>query len=574
VATGDSSKILNYDVLIVGAGLSGLRAAIEAADHARVAVLSKVHPLRSHSGAAQGGVNAALGVSDPNDTWEAHAFDTVKGSDYLADQDVVEEMTRNAPHAVIENEQWGTAFSRTEDGQIAQRPFGGAGFPRTCYAADRTGHNLLHTTFEQALRKGVRFYIEHFVTSLVKKDDHICGLTALDIATGKIHAFAGKVVLLATGGFGRVYKRSTNAIINTGDGCALAARVGVPLKDMEFIQFHPTGLYGSSILITEGARGEGGYLINSESKRFMDKYAPDKMELAPRDIVARAIQTEVNEGRGFENEYVHLDLKHLGADKIKERLPGIREISIYFADVDPIDEPMPVQATQHYSMGGIHCNVNGETPVKGLYAIGEGACMSLHGANRLGGNSLIETLVFGRLVGKKIVEFLPSANEPDSDVVKSEQINLSDRISEILARKSGESMAKLRSEMGTTMDGLVGVFRNEEELRKAVSIIADLRKRFEDSKVGNPDFSFNYALTRALELENMLLLAEAISMGALERKESRGAHSRVDYPTRDDENFLKHTLVSWNEEGQPELVYSPVNLKGPTIEFEVKERKY
>ncbi|MFW9917726.1 MAG: FAD-dependent oxidoreductase [Candidatus Thorarchaeota archaeon] len=574
MATGDSSEILNYDVLIVGAGLSGLRAAIEAADHARVAVLSKVHPLRSHSGAAQGGVNAALGVSDPNDTWEAHAFDTVKGSDYLADQDVVEAMTQNAPHAVIENEQWGTAFSRTEDGQIAQRPFGGAGFPRTCYAADRTGHNLLHTTFEQALRKGVRFYIEYFVTSLMKKDDHICGLTALDIATGKIHAFAGKVVLLATGGFGRVYKRSTNAIINTGDGCALAARVGVPLKDMEFVQFHPTGLHGSSILITEGARGEGGYLINSESKRFMEKYAPDKMELAPRDIVARAIQTEVNEGRGFENEYVYLDLRHLGAEKIKERLPGIREISIYFAGIDPIDEPIPVQATQHYSMGGIHCNVNGETPVKGLYAIGEGACMSLHGANRLGGNSLIETLVFGRLVGKRVVEFLPSANEPDSDVVKSEQNNVTDRINQLLARESGESVANLRNEMGTTMDDLVSVFRTDEELRKALSIIGDLRKRFENVEVGNPDLSFNYALIRALELENMLLLAEAIAIGALERKESRGAHWRVDYPTRDDENYLKHTLVSWNEKGRPEIGYSRVNLKGSTIEFEVKERKY
>lgn len=570
----DSDTILQYDVLIVGAGLSGLRAAIEAADHGNVAVFSKVHPLRSHSGAAQGGVNAALGVSDPNDTWESHAFDTVKGSDYLADQDVVEAMTKNASFAVIENELWGTVFSRTEDGKIAQRPFGGAGSPRTCYAADRTGHNLLHTTYEQALRKGVKFYIEYFITSLAKKANHICGLTALDIATGKIHAFAGKIVLLATGGFGRVYKRSTNAIINTGDGCALAARVGVPPKDMEFVQFHPTGLYGSSILITEGARGEGGYLVNSEGKRFMDNYAPEKMELAPRDIVARAIQTEVNEGRGFENEYVHLDLRHLGADKIKERLPGIREISIYFAGVDPIDEPIPVQATQHYSMGGIHCNVNGETPVMGLYAIGEGACMSLHGANRLGGNSLIETLVFGRLVGKKVVEFLPSANEPDSGVVKNEQILVIDKINKILARESGESVAKLRNEMGTTMDDLVGVFRNDEELQKALSIIGDLRKRFENINVGNPDLSFNYALIRALELENMLLLAEAITVGALERKESRGAHWRVDYPTRDDENYLKHTLVSWNEDEQPELEYSPVNLKGTTIEFEVKERKY
>ncbi|MFX0114050.1 MAG: FAD-binding protein [Candidatus Hodarchaeota archaeon] len=574
MATEDSTEILNYDVLIVGAGLSGLRAAIEVADHAGVAVLSKVHPLRSHSGAAQGGVNAALGVSDPNDTWEAHAFDTVKGSDYLADQDVVEAMTKNAPYAVIENEQWGTAFSRTEDGQIAQRPFGGAGSPRTCYAADRTGHNLLHTTFEQALRKGVKFYIEYFATSLVKKANQICGLTALEIATGKIHAFAGKAVLLATGGFGRVYERSTNAVINTGDGCALAARVGVPLKDMEFVQFHPTGLYGSNILITEGARGEGGYLINSEGKRFMEKYAPEKMELAPRDIVARAIQTEINEGRGFEDKYVHLDLRHLGADKIKERLPGIREISIYFAGVDPIDEPIPVQATQHYSMGGIHCNVNGETPVMGLYSIGEGACMSLHGANRLGGNSLIETLVFGRLVGKKIVEYLPKSSDPDFSILKNEQIIIRDRIAKMLAQESGESVAKLREEMGSAMDDLVGVFRTDEDIKKALLVIGELRKQFDNVKVGTEDSSFNYALVRALELENMLLLAEAITLGALDRKESRGSHWRADYPTRDDENFLKHTLVSMNEKGHLEIEYSPVNLKGPTVEFEVKERKY
>ncbi len=570
----DSDKIIFHDVLIIGAGLSGLRTAIELVDHQDVAILSKVHPLRSHSGAAQGGVNAALGTVDPNDTWEAHAFDTVKGSDYLADQDVVEAMTKNAPYAVIENERWGTAFSRTEDGKVAQRPFGGAGSPRTCYAADRTGHNLLHTTFEQALRKGITFYNEYFVTSLVKKDNNISGLTVLDIATGKIHAFATKVVVLATGGFGRVFQRSTNAVINTGDGCTLAAQIGVPLKDMEFVQFHPTGLYGSNILISEGSRGEGGYLVNAEGKRFMEKYAPEKMELAPRDIVARAIQTEIKEARGFENAYVHLDLTHLGAQKIKERLPGIREISIYFAGVDPIENPMPVQATQHYSMGGVHCNVNGETSVKGLYAIGEGACLSLHGANRLGGNSLIETLVFGRLVGKKILESFNDFSSPDIEAVKNDKIKISEKIQALLLKESGEFIATLREEMGATMDDFVGVFRTEEELKTALENIKNLKKRFKKVFVGNKEREFNFALIRALELENMLFLAESITIGALYRKESRGAHWRVDYPQRDDKEFLKHSLVTWDQDGNPLITFSDVNLKGPTISFEVKERVY
>ena len=329
-----------HDIIIIGAGLSGLRAAIELADSYDVAVITKVHPLRSHSVAAQGGINASLGKGD---SWESHAFDTVKGSDYLADQDVVEILAREAPHAVIENEQWGTVFSRTEDGKIAQRPFGGAGFPRTCYAADKTGHNLLHTTFEQALRRGVKIYYEWYVTSLVKDQDRIIGVTAIDIASGKVYGIASKAVILATGGFGWVYGKSTNALINTGDGCALALRIGVPMKDAEFVQFHPTTLFGSGILITEGARGEGGYLLNSNGDRFMKKYAPDQMELAPRDIVARAIQTEINEGRGVHDEYVQLDLRHLGKEKIMERLPGIREISMFFAGVDPIEEPIPVR---------------------------------------------------------------------------------------------------------------------------------------------------------------------------------------------------------------------------------------
>ncbi|MFW9944105.1 MAG: FAD-dependent oxidoreductase, partial [Candidatus Sifarchaeia archaeon] len=393
----------SHDVLVIGAGLSGLRAAIEIAKEVDVAVLSKVYPLRSHSVAAQGGINASLGDQD---SWEAHAFDTVKGSDYLADQDAVELMAKEAPRAVIENEQWGTAFSRTDDGKIAQRPFGGAMFPRTCYAADRTGHNLLHTTYEQALRLGVIFYHEWFLTSLVQSEGKICGVTAIEIATGEIHGFKAKAVVMATGGFGRVYGYSTNALINTGDGAAVALRAGVPLKDMEFVQFHPTTLYPSGILITEGARGEGGYLVNTRGERFMDRYAPKQMELAPRDIVARAIQTEINQGRGVKDSYVHLDLTHLGREKILERLPGIREISMFFAGVDPIESPIPVRPGQHYSMGGIHCDKNGVTAISGLYALGETACMSVHGANRLGGNSLLETLVFGRLVGQKAKEYV------------------------------------------------------------------------------------------------------------------------------------------------------------------------
>ena len=555
-----------HDLLIIGAGLAGLRVAIQLAEDFDVAVITKVHPLRSHSVAAQGGINASLGEGD---SWESHAFDTVKGSDYLADQDVTEILAKEAPGAVIENERWGTAFSRTDDGKIAQRPFGGAAFPRTCYAADRTGHNLLHTTFEQALNSGVTFYNEWFVTSLVRKEDRICGLTALEIATGEIHGFNGKSVVIATGGFGRVYSHSTNAIINTGDGCALALRVGAPLKDMEFIQFHPTTLYGSSILMSEGARGEGGYLVNSEGLRFMDKYAPEKMELAPRDIVARAIQTEINEGRGIDGEYVHLDLRHLGREKILERLPGIREISIHFAGVDPIDEPIPIKPGQHYSMGGIHTDKNGVTPVAGLFSVGEAACMSVHGANRLGGNSLLETLVFGKVVGEKIGEYLPSAQEPSYECVENEAFRVREKLQELVFKESGESPAEIREVLGTTMDSLVGVYRREEDLKAALSMIRELKERFKKVFAGHSDTRYNFSLIRILELENMLDLAEVITMGALMRRESRGAHWRLDYPTRDDENFLKHSLFT-KEDDYVKTELIDVNLGM----FEVKERTY
>ncbi|MFW6144970.1 MAG: FAD-dependent oxidoreductase, partial [Candidatus Natronoplasma sp.] len=420
----EDPEIIEHDVVIIGGGLSGLRAALAAGkEGADVAVLSKVHPLRSHSVAAQGGINASLGnvPEAEDDDWEDHAFDTVKGSDYLADQNAVEVMCKDAEDVVLELEHMGTVFSRLEDGRIAQRPFGGAGVPRTCYAADRTGHNLLNTLFEQTVAESLDFYNEYFVTSLVVEDEKIQGCTAWDIERGGLVGFTSQVVVLATGGYGRIYNRSTNALINTGDGAHLAYEVGVPLEDMEFIQFHPTTLYGSNILMTEGARGEGGYLKNEEGERFMKDYAPEAMELAPRDIVARAIITETEEGRAFEDEYVHLDLRHLGKEKIEERLPGIRQIAQDFAGLDPVEEPIPVQPGQHYSMGGIDVNVNGETEIDGLYAVGECACVSVHGANRLGGNSLLETVVFGRRAGKKIGENLRRKERDEGAIKKALQ---------------------------------------------------------------------------------------------------------------------------------------------------------
>src|SRR5512139_3057686 len=397
-------ELLSHDVLVIGGGLAGLRAAIEAKKAGcEVAILSKVHPLRSHSVAAQGGINAALGNSPGlvKDTWKNHAFDTIKGSDYLADQDAVELMCREGIERVIEMEHWGTLFSRAEDGKIAQRPFGGAGFPRAAYAADRTGHNLLHTLYEQVTGLHIPVYEEWYALSIVVEERRCVGILGFHFFEGRIIPIRAKAVILATGGYGRIYLRSTNAVINTGSGCFLAYHAGIPLEDMEFVQFHPTSLYGTNILITEGARGEGGYLINAEGKRFMEQYAPHLMELGPRDIVARAIQTEIDQGHGFEGEFVHLDLRHLGRAKIMDRLPGIRQIAIDFVGVDPISKPIPIQPAQHYSMGGIPANIDGETPLPGLFAAGECACVSVHGANRLGGNSLLETVVFGARAGRK-----------------------------------------------------------------------------------------------------------------------------------------------------------------------------
>jgi len=559
-----------HEILVIGGGLSGLRASIEALRSGRdVAVLSKVHPLRSHSVAAQGGINAALGNTPDrgDDDWKDHAFDTVKGSDYLADQDAVDILCKKAPEAVIELEHMGTVFSRFDNGKIAQRPFGGAGFPRTCYAADRTGHNLLHTLYEQSISGKIKFYDEYFVTSLVKEDEKCVGCAALDVREGTLHAFSGNVIL-ATGGFGRIYNRSTNALINTGDGAFLAYDIGAALEDMEFIQFHPTTLYGSNILITEGARGEGAYLKNSEGERFMNDYAPDAMELAPRDIVARAIITEVNEGRGIEDEYVHLDLTHLGEEKIKERLPGIRQIAMDFADVDPVKEPIPVQPGQHYSMGGILVDNDCETDVPGLYAAGECSCVSVHGANRLGGNSLLETVVFGKIAGKKASEEVKDKEIDESifmDAVEKDR----KLIDPIVEKKDGILYSEILKELRESMFHHFGVFRDGEMMKEGLEKIRSLKEKFEDVYVGSDDKKFNQALIRTLELRNMLLISEIVAIGAIEREESRGSHYRTDFTERIDEKYLKHTVVRKGEEG-PELEYSPVNLD----RFEVKEREY
>jgi len=588
----------SHDVVIVGAGITGLRAAIETVDQGlNTAVISKVHPLRSHSVAAQGGINAALGNAVASDSWEAHAFDTVRGSDYLADQDAVEILCKNAPEAVIELEHFGTVFSRLPDGRIAQRPFGGGMFPRTCYAADRTGHNILHSLYEQLVGRQrkesencenrkpskLSFYEEFFVTSLVKsgeslsekgskKEERCVGCTALNIADGNLHGFTCHSLLLATGGFGRLFDRSTNALINTGDGASLALRAGVPLKDMEFVQFHPTTLYGTNILITEGARGEGGYLLNNRNERFMERYAPASMELAPRDIVARAIQQEIEERRGFEGGYVLLDLRHLKEERITERLPGIRLICLNFAGIDPVKSPIPVQPGQHYSMGGISVGNSLETELPGLYAAGECACISVHGANRLGGNSLLETVVFGKLAGQEIGKAFLASGYDRKEAKKAVLESLhreNERIKTLLARKSGVKMHSLRDELRKTMFEYFGVFREGKKMEKGLEKLLQLKNRFSDVYINNKSREFNYALIYALELEGLFDIGEAVARGAIARKESRGSHSRVDYPQRDDNNFLHHTLYRLKK-GNPVLESLPVRIR----KFPVKERVY
>jgi succinate dehydrogenase / fumarate reductase, flavoprotein subunit len=556
-----------HDVLVVGAGCAGMRAAIEAFDAgADVALLSKIHPVRSHSGAAEGGINAALGNASEDDP-EKHAFDTVKGSDYLGDQDAIEILCQEAPDDVYQLEHWGAVFSRTEDGRIAQRPFGAAGEPRTAYAADITGHVLVHVLYEQVMKREIPAYEEWFAWKLVEDDGRCQGVIAWDIVNGGLKTIGAKTVILATGGNGRLYTGTTNAYACTGDGMAMALRLGVPLKDMEMMQFHPTTLAPTGVLITEGCRGEGAYLLNSEGERFLKTYAPNAMELASRDVISRAEQTEIDEGRGVDGN-VLLDLRHLGAERILERLHGTRELSMVFAGVDPIHDPIPVRPGAHYHMGGVETDLWGKTELEGLYAAGECACVSVHGANRLGGNALMETITFGKRAGAAAADWAlthTTITLPESAVSDTER-----ELEELLARDDGERPHAIRDEMAETMHENFGVFRREDQMREQGDIIGGLRDRYERVVVDDKGTLFNNDVTQALELGFLLELAACMVEAGLARKESRGAHARPhDYPDRDDENFMKHTLVRWTN-GGPELDWAPVRV----TKWEPMERTY
>ncbi|HHL40526.1 MAG TPA: FAD-dependent oxidoreductase [Deltaproteobacteria bacterium] len=556
--------MVTHDIVIIGAGLAGMRAAVEAARRGiNVAVVSKVHPVRSHSVAAQGGINAAMKETD---SWEDHMFDTVKGSDYLADQDAVEVLCREAPAEILELDRMGALFSRDEAGAIAQRPFGGAGYPRTCYLADRTGHGLLHLLYEQVIKHGVFIYEEWFVVDIVVREGVVRGVIAMNLATGTLHRLRAKAVIIASGGYGRAFATTTNALTCTGDGMGLALDAGLELMDMEFVQFHPTGLKRTGMLMTEGARGEGGYLINAEGERFMERYAPEKKELASRDVVSRAEQTEIDEGRGVDG-CVFLDLRHLGEAKINERLPQIREIAVNFAGVDPVYEPVPIKPTAHYSMGGIRVDVDGRTSVRGLFAAGECACVSVHGANRLGGNSLLEAVVFGRRAGRAAGDF---ALESRLEDFPSDALALAaEPIARILNRADGEPAFAVRNEAGRVMEAMCGVFRDEGRLREALSAIEGLRERYGRVALTDRGDIFNMELPAVLELGHILDVCEAILTGALARTESRGSHFRTDHPRRDDDNWLKHTLVR-KEDGAFKLSYRDVTI----TRFKPRERTY
>ena len=555
-------ETLSHDIVIVGAGIAGLRAAIAAAESSNkidVAVLSKVYPIRSHSVCAQGGTAATLREGD---SYDLHAWDTVKGSDFLADQDVVELFVKQAPREVITLEHWGCPWSRTPEGKINQRPFGGHSFPRACFAADMTGLTEMHTLYGRAIvQENITFYNEWFITSLIVEDNIAKGLTAIELRTGEMQALRTKAIVMATGGYARIYEFTTFSHTATGDGMAIAYRAGIPLKDMEFVQFHPTGLVPSGVLITETSRGEGGYLINAEGERFMKCYAPERMELAPRDIVARAETTEIQEGRGLEGPYgpyIALDLRHLGEEKINERLPLIRDVAIKLGGVDPVEEPIPIKPAAHYSMGGIHANIRTETPASGLYAAGECSCLSAHGANRLGTNSTCDCLVFGSVAGEEAAKHALSSNFRDfpKDRILGEEKRVFD---EVLGGEGDEKVPAIRDEMRRVMSEKVWVYRRGDELKSTLKELRELKRRFQNIRVEDRGRSFNTGLVGALQLDFTLDLAEITVACALARTESRGAHSRLDHPKRDDENWVKHILAYYTKKG-PRLEYIPVTI--------------
>ncbi len=556
-----------HDVLVVGAGCAGMRAAIEAHDTgADVALISKIHPVRSHSGAAEGGINAALGNASDDDP-EKHAFDTVKGSDYLGDQDAIQILCDEAPDDVYQLEHWGAVFSRTEDGRIAQRPFGAAGEPRTAYAADITGHVLVHVLYEQVMKRDLKVYEEFFVWKLVVDDDRCQGVIAWNLIDGGLTSIGAKTVILTTGGAGRLYTGTTNAYACTGDGMAMALREGVALEDMEMMQFHPTTLAPTGVLITEGTRGEGAFLLNSEGERFLERYAPNAMELASRDVISRAEQTEIDDGRGVDGN-VLLDMRHLGAEKILERLHGTRELAMTFAGVDPIYDPIPVRPGAHYHMGGVDTDTWGRTALEGLYAAGECACVSVHGANRLGGNALMETITYGKRAGAHAADW--ALTHTTVTVPPSVESDSERELQVLLDRTEGERPWSIRNELAETMHENFGVFRRDDQMRKQGKIVESLQERFERVVVEDKGQVFNNDLTQALELGFLLELAACMVVSGRARKESRGAHARpYDFPDRDDENYLRHTIVTW-QDGAPKLNWKPVTM----TKWQPMERTY
>ena len=560
-----SIRTITFDAIVVGGGGAGMRASLQMAQSGfKTALISKVFPTRSHTVSAQGGITCAIASADPNDDWRWHMYDTVKGSDYIGDQEAIEYMCQVGPEAVFELDHMGLPFSRTEEGRIYQRPFGGQSknfgeggqAARTCAAADRTGHALLHTLYQQNLKNGTQFYNEWYAVDLVKDaDDNVCGVIAISIETGETVFFKAKATVFATGGAGRIYSSTTNALINTGDGVGMALRAGVPVQDMEMWQFHPTGIAGAGTLVTEGCRGEGGYLINKDGERFMERYAPNAKDLASRDVVARSMMMEILDGRGDgpDGDYVYLKLDHLGEEVLHSRLPGICELSITFAQVDPVKEPIPVVPTCHYMMGGIPTNVNGQALkfsgghegedqfVNGLFAVGEVACVSVHGANRLGGNSLLDLVVFGRAAGLHIEEALRQGMTQYEPSEEDLERALS-RVNRWNESKDGESVSSLRKELQSTMQNHFGVFRKGDLMEEGVQKLAKLRERIANAHLEDKSQSFNTARVEALELDNLLEVAEATALAASGRTESRGAHSRYDFPDRDDENWLCHSV--------------------------------
>jgi succinate dehydrogenase / fumarate reductase, flavoprotein subunit len=571
------ADVVTHDLIILGAGLAGLRAAIEASRISQgkldIAILAKNQLMRAHSVAAEGGTASVLHPEE-GDSCELHAWDTIKGSDFLADQDVVDLFVRTIPSEILQLDHWGIPWTRRPDGLIAQRPFGGHSYPRAVLAQDKTGFFEMQTLYDTLLKYNcVRHYNEHFATSILAENGVFCGVACIDMTTGQFKIFRGKALIIASGGAGTLFGFTTYSQTVTGDGMALAYRAGIPLEDMEFLQFHPTGLVPSGILITEACRGEGGYLTNSKGDRFMSKYAPSKLELAPRDVISRSIMTEIEEGRGFDElnglHYIHLDLRHLGAKKINEHLPLIREICMQFNDLDPIETPIPCRPVAHYSMGGVETDIHGATRIKGIWVAGEAACVSLHGANRLGANSTAECLVWGKITGEQTGRYCTEAKKPaptPESLINAEHKRV---FEDLLLRKGTENLYDIKKDLRACMDTNVGVFRTGEELQQAIDKIRSLRKRYANINIDDKSLVYNTNLYHALELGNLLDIAEVMVSGALKRAESRGGHARRDYKKRDDANWLKHTLAFCTEQG-PKLSYKPVTI----TTWEPVERNY